>query len=106
MPDISNETVAVCRLSYNPYRFKADLKIEEISLQEELEIKAFDMEKASASIKKITELVTANHLEMLKVMKDVRATLSDEQFKKMQKLEHTKIDDKRHPKKIMKKKQS
>jgi len=84
-------------------RFKADLKIEEISLQEELEIKAFDMEKASASIKKIAELITANHLEMLKVMKDVRATLTDEQFKKMQKLEYTKIYDKKHPKRIMKK---
>jgi Spy/CpxP family protein refolding chaperone len=84
-------------------QFKADLKIAEINLQEVLEVKAFDMEKANESIKKIAELITANHLEMLKVMKDVRAALSDEQFKKMQKLEYTKIDDKKHPKRNMKK---
>ena len=84
-------------------RFKADLKIEEINLQEIMEIKAFDLEKAGASVKKIAELITAHHLDMLKVIKSIRNTLSDEQFKKMQKVMCAIEEGKNHPKKPMKK---
>ena len=67
-------------------RFKADLKIAEIELMEIMEVKDFDMEKASAAVKKIADIKTAHHLEMLKAMKEMRAILTDEQFKKMKKM--------------------
>jgi Spy/CpxP family protein refolding chaperone len=64
-------------------RFKADLKIAEIELMEIMEVKDFNMEKASSAVKKIAQIRTANHLEMLKAMKEMRAILTDEQFKNM-----------------------
>lgn len=67
-------------------RFKADLKIAELELMEIMEVKDFDLEKAIAASKKIEEIKTAHHLEMLKHMKDVRASLTDEQFSKMKKM--------------------
>jgi Spy/CpxP family protein refolding chaperone len=64
-------------------RFKADLKIAEIELMEIMEVKNFNMEKTSSAVKKIAQIRTANHLEMLKAMKEMRAILTDEQFKNM-----------------------
>ena len=51
-----------------------------------MEVKDFDLEKASAAVKKITEIKTAHHLEMLKAMKEMRTALTDEQFKKMKRM--------------------
>jgi Spy/CpxP family protein refolding chaperone len=67
-------------------RFKADLKIAEIELMEIVDVKDFDLEKASSAVKKIAEINTAHHLEMLKAMKEMRTILTDEQFKKMKKM--------------------
>ena len=67
-------------------RFKADLKIAEIELMEIMEVKDFDLEKASSAVKKIAEIKTAHHLKMLKAMKEMRTILTDEQFKKMKKM--------------------
>ena len=67
-------------------QYKADLKIAEIELVEIMEVKDFDLEKASAAVKKIEDIKTADHLEMLKSMKEVRNILTDEQFKKMKKI--------------------
>jgi len=86
-------------------RFKADLKIAEIELMEIMEVKDFDMEKASSAVKKIATIKTAHHLEMLKNMKDMRTILTDEQFKKMKKMMSMKMTDKKPAKKMMKKRQ-
>ena len=67
-------------------RSKADLKIAEIELMEIMEVKDFDLDKASSAVKKIGDIKTTRHLEMLKAMKDMRAILTDEQFKKMHKI--------------------
>ena len=67
-------------------RFKADQKIAEIELMEIMEVKDFDLEKASSAVKKIAEIKTAHQLEMLKAMKEMRTILTDEQFKKMKKM--------------------
>ena len=67
-------------------RFKADLKIAEIELMEIMEVKDFDLDKASSAVKKIAEIRTAHHLEMLKSMMKMRSMLTDEQFKKMKKM--------------------
>jgi len=90
-------------------RFQADLKIAEIELMDILEVKDFDLEKASAAVKKIEDIKTAHHLEMLKAMKEMRTILTDEQFKKMKKMMPMKMmpmktDDKK-PAKVMKKPQ-
>ena len=93
-------------------RFNADLKIAEIELKEITEVKDFDLEKASAQVKKIEDLKTAHHLEMLKSMKEVRSILTDEQFKKMKSMmhgkmeghEHMKTEGHEHSKKMMEKK--
>ena len=52
-------------------RFRADLKIAEIELMEIMEVKDFDLEKAISSVKKIEDIKTAHHLEMLKGMKEI-----------------------------------
>jgi len=83
-------------------RFKADLKIAEIDLMEIMEVKDFDLEKAGAAVKKIADIKTAHHLEMLKSMKEVRAILTHEQFQKMRKM-HMMMDGKKPAKKMMKK---
>lgn len=67
-------------------RFIADQKIAMIELMEIMEVKDFDMEKATAGVKKIEGIKTAHHLEMFKAMKEMRAVLTDEQFKKMKKM--------------------
>ena len=86
-------------------RFKADLKIAEIELMEIMEVKDFDLEKAGASVKKIADIKTAHHLEMLKAMKEIRTMLTDEQFKNMKKMMSIKMDDKKPAKRMMKKHQ-
>lgn len=84
-------------------RFKADLTIAEIELAEIMDVKDFDMEKASAAVKKIEGIKTAHHLEMLKNMKEIRTILSDEQFKNMKKIMPMKAGIKKPHKKMMKK---
>ena len=84
-------------------RFKADLKIAEIELGEIMEVKDFDLEKASSAVRKISEIKTAHHLEMLKAMKEMRTILTDEQFKKMKKMMSMKTGEKKPAKKMMKK---
>jgi Spy/CpxP family protein refolding chaperone len=87
-------------------QFEADLKIAEIELIEIMEVKDFDLEKASAAVKKIEDIKTAHHLEMLKSMKEVRTILTDEQFKKMKKMMPMmpmKMGEKKPAKKMMKK---
>ena len=89
-------------------RFKADLKIAEIELMEIMEVKDFDLEKASAAVKKIADIKAAHHLEMLKAMKEMRTILTDEQFKKMKKMMSMKMmpmktGEKKPEKKMMKK---
>ncbi|KAF0219150.1 MAG: hypothetical protein FD174_2236 [Geobacteraceae bacterium] len=71
-------------------RFKADLKIAEIEQMEIMEVKDFDIDKASSGVKKIADIKTVHHLDMLKSMKEVRSVLTDEQFNKMKKMMHTK----------------
>jgi Spy/CpxP family protein refolding chaperone len=84
-------------------RFKADLKIAEIELAEIMDVKDFDLEKASAAVKKIGDIKTAHHLEMLKGKKEIHAILTDEQFKKMQKMMPMKKGGKKPAKPMMKK---
>lgn len=84
-------------------RFKADLTIAEIELAEIMEFKDFDMEKASAAVRKIEGIKTAHHLEMLKNMKEVRTILTDEQFKNMKKIMPMQAGMKKPLKKSMKK---
>ena len=84
-------------------RSKADLKIAEIELTEIMEVKDFDLDKATAAVKKIEDMKTARHLEMLKAMKDMRAILTDEQFKNMHKMMSMKMGEEEHEKKMDKK---
>ena len=84
-------------------RFKADLKIAEIELMEIMDVKDFDLEKANSAVKKIEEIKTAHHLEMLKAMKEIRTILTDEQFKKMKKMMPMKMGEKKPTKRMMKK---
>jgi len=84
-------------------RYKADLKIAEIELMEIMEVKDFDLEKAGAAVKKIADLKTAHHLEMLKAMKEMRTMLTDDQFKKMQTMMSMKKDVKKPSRRTMKK---
>ncbi|QWV98715.1 hypothetical protein KP005_05365 [Geomonas nitrogeniifigens] len=67
-------------------RFMADLKIAEIELAEIMEVKDFDLEKATSAVKKIEGIKTSHHLEMLSAMKQMRAILTDQQFKEMMKM--------------------
>jgi Spy/CpxP family protein refolding chaperone len=89
-------------------RFKADQRIAEIELMEIMDVKDFDLEKASSQVKKIAEIKTAHQLEMLKAMKEMRTILTDEQFKKMKKMMPMKMmpvkaGEKKPVKKTMKK---
>ena len=84
-------------------RFQADKKIAEIELMEIMDVKDFDLEKASAAVKNIADIKTAHHLEMMKAMKEMRAVLTDEQFKKMKMMMPMKADGKKPAKKTMKK---
>jgi Spy/CpxP family protein refolding chaperone len=85
-------------------RFQADLKIAEIELMEIMEVKDFDLDKAGSAVKKIAEIKTAHHLEMLKSMKEMRTILTDEQFKKMKKMMSMDMHEKRPAKRMLKKK--
>jgi len=67
-------------------QFKADLKIAEIEFMDIMDVKDFDLEKASSGVNKVAEIKKARQLEMLKAMKKIRAMLTDEQFKKMKKM--------------------
>jgi Spy/CpxP family protein refolding chaperone len=84
-------------------RSKADLKIAEIELMEIMDVKDFDLDKATSAVKKIEDIKTAQHLEMLKAMKDMRAILTDEQFKNMHKMMSMKMGEEEHEKKMDKK---
>ena len=84
-------------------RFKAELKIAEIELMEIMEVKDFDIEKANTAVKKIADIKTTHHLEMLKHMKEVRTILTEEQFKKMKKMMPMKMGEKKPARKTMKK---
>jgi len=79
-------------------RSNADMKIAEIELMEIMEVKDFDLDKATTAVKKIGDIKTARHLEMLKAMKDMRAILTDEQFKNMHKMCMMKMNNKKHGK--------
>jgi len=83
-------------------RYNADLKIAEIELMEIMEVKNFDLEKAGNAVKKIGEIKTAHHLEMLKDMKEMRTMLTDEQFKNMKKM-HMNTGEKKHTRRMIKK---
>lgn len=85
-------------------RFKADVKIAEIDLMEIMEVKDFDLEKASAAVKKMSELKAAHHLDNLKSMQEVRSIMTDDQFKKMKQLMPMKMNMKKPVKKMMHKK--
>jgi len=84
-------------------RFKADQKIAKIELMEIMEVKDFDLEKANSAVKKIAEIKTAHHLEMLKAMKEMRTLLTDEQFKNMKKMMSMNRSEKKPAKTMMKK---
>jgi Spy/CpxP family protein refolding chaperone len=84
-------------------RYKADVKIAEIELTEIMDVKDFNLEKATVSVKKIADIKTAHHLEMLKAMKDMRTMITDEQFTKMKKMMSMKLGEKKHEKKMHKK---
>jgi Spy/CpxP family protein refolding chaperone len=86
-------------------RFKADLKIAEIDFMEIMEVKDFDLEKAGSAVKKIADIKTAHHLDMLKGMKEMRTMLTDEQFKNMKKMMSMKMGEKKPVKQMMKKHQ-
>ena len=83
-------------------RSKADLKIAQIELKEIMEVKDFDLDKAASAVKKIEDIKTAQHLDMLKAMKDMRAILTDEQFKNMRKMCMMKMGEEKHEKKMNK----
>ncbi|GAM09171.1 hypothetical protein OR1_01445 [Geobacter sp. OR-1] len=74
-------------------RFKADLKIAQMEMKEVMAVKDFDLEKASAAVKKVEEIKTAHHLEMLKAMKEVRAVFTEDQFRKLQSMMPMKMGD-------------
>ena len=67
-------------------RFKADLKIAEIDLMAIMEVKDFDIDKATAVSNRILDIKKAHHFEMLRSMKEIRAILTYEQFKEMKKM--------------------
>ena len=81
-------------------RFEADVKIAEIELSEIMEVKDFDLVKATAAVKKIADFKTNQQLELLKAMKDVRAIWTEEQFNKMKKMMPMKKGENKHPKKM------
>ena len=83
-------------------RSNADLKIAQIELKEIMEVKDFDLDKATSAVKKIEDIKTARHLDMLKAMKDMRAILTDEQFKNMRKMCMMKMGEEKHEKKMNK----
>lgn len=84
-------------------QFKADLQIAKMEQMEIMEVKDFDLVKANASVKKIADMKTAHHLDMLKSMKEVRSILTEEQFKKMKKMMPMKMGEKKPAKHLKQK---
>jgi Spy/CpxP family protein refolding chaperone len=84
-------------------RFMADLKIAQIELGEIMDVKDFDLEKASSAVKKIEDIRTSHQLEMVKAMKEMRTVLTDEQFNKSKRMMPMHRDEKKPAKKMMKK---
>jgi Spy/CpxP family protein refolding chaperone len=82
-------------------RYKADLKIAMIDLVEIMEVKDFDLDKATLGINKIEKIKTAHHVEMFKAMKEMRTTMTAVQFEKMKKMMPMEMGDKK-PARIMK----
>jgi len=78
-------------------RFSADVKIAEIDLMEIMEVKDFDIGKATAAVERIAEIKKAHHLEMLTAMKGMRAVLTEEQFNTMKKMMMTMPDQRGEP---------
>ena len=85
-------------------RYQADLKIAQIDLKAIMDVKDFDLEKADAQVKKIEDIRTAHHLDMLKTMKEVRSILTEEQFKKMKRMMAMKMQENKPPRMMMRKK--
>ena len=52
-------------------QFKAERKLAEMDLAEIMSEKDFDLEKASTAVKRISDIKTRHHLEMLKYIKQV-----------------------------------
>lgn len=67
-------------------KFRAEIKVAELELAEVMDVKDFDIEKAEAITKRISDLRLEHHRELLKLMKEVRAILTVEQFEKMKKM--------------------
>jgi len=84
-------------------QFKADRTIAEIELRDIMEVKDFNLEKASAAVNKIAGIKIIHHLKMLKAMKEMRTILTDEQFKKMKKMMPIETSEKEPAKSMMKK---
>ena len=80
-------------------QFNADLKIAEIELKEIMEVKDFDLDKANYTAKKIAEIKTTHYIHMLKAMKEMRTTMTEDQFKKMKKMTSMRMGDKKASKK-------
>ena len=85
-------------------QFMADLKIARIDMKAIMDVKDFDLDKADAQVKKIEDIKTAHHMDMLKSMKEVRAILTEEQFRKMTKMMPMMKEGTRPHKKMMMKK--
>jgi Spy/CpxP family protein refolding chaperone len=75
-------------------RFEADQKIAKIELMEIMGIKDFDLDKATASVQKMSDIGRDHHLGMLKSMKEARSILTDDQFKKMKEMMSTMMEKK------------
>lgn len=69
-------------------RSEADLKLARLDLKELMEVKNFDLEKANTQVQKISDIKKAQHLEMLKSVKEARGILTDAQFKKISEMKH------------------
>jgi Spy/CpxP family protein refolding chaperone len=74
-------------------RFNADLKLAEMEHMETMEVKDFDLDRAIAEDKKIAGMKTAHHAEMLKLMKQARTLLTEEQFGKIKEMGPLKMKD-------------
>jgi Spy/CpxP family protein refolding chaperone len=82
-------------------RFNADLKLAEMERMETMEVKDFDLDKAIAEDKKIAGMKTAHHADMLKMMKQVRTLLTDEQFRKIKEMGPMKMKEMMMDKELM-----
>jgi len=60
-------------------QFKAERKLAEMDLAEIMSEKDFDLEKASTAVKRISDIKTRHHLEMLKYIKQVHSIVPEGQ---------------------------